>query len=628
MTRAHCLGFAAVFVLGWNVRATEPDLSAYRTIETAITAQLRLAPSGVAGQTGYLGVSLQRDGRGRLVVEEVQPGSPAAKAGVQKGDVVTRVGVQPVKTPEMFREWLQARSPGEAVTLSLLRADQPLEVTATLAATSRPMKLGMQRVFFGAELGAAQEGAGVRVERVVPNSPAAAAGLQSGDHILKLEGGDLTRAARLTNVLSEKRPGDTLLLAIRRDGQELTLKATLTADRGDGGNRGGRGESSRRGGPGARGGRGGPGGDGPPTELWRKNVFRLAVIGIEFPDVKHNAKVPAAEWEEAFFSRGRYQRKTNATDQPVHGSLNDYYQEQSAGALRLEGKVFDWVEVAKKRGDYVQGSGTSNKTALLVEALDKVAARDGKDAFQGFDGFLFLYAGERVSTNRGALYYPHAGSVGYQMRRFPYLLGAEGGARMAPLSAFVKEFGRVLGLPDLAARPENPGSEGLGVWCAMSDPVSGGRPQHFGAWSKGKLGWIQPAVIDPTVKQKLILSPIEDAPKECFKVLVRLDGSEYFLLENRRKQGFDADLPGEGLLIWRVVNDRPVLEESHGVEGPSGPTLHLAAVPYPSPASSAFTPDTTPSSRSPLGGGLPVHLTAIRRLPDGRITFHIGYEYR
>ncbi|MCI0456312.1 MAG: PDZ domain-containing protein, partial [Gemmataceae bacterium] len=213
MTRAHCLGFAAVFVLGWNVRATEPDLSAYRTIETAITAQLRLAPSGVAGQTGYLGVSLQRDGRGRLVVEEVQPGSPAAKAGVQKGDVVTRVGVQPVKTPEMFREWLQARSPGEAVTLSLLRADQPLEVTATLAATSRPMKLGMQRVFFGAELGAAQEGAGVRVERVVPNSPAAAAGLQSGDHILKLEGGDLTRAARLTNVLSEKRPGDTLLLA-------------------------------------------------------------------------------------------------------------------------------------------------------------------------------------------------------------------------------------------------------------------------------------------------------------------------------------------------------------------------------------------------------------------------------
>jgi hypothetical protein len=134
--------------------------------------------------------------------------------------------------------------------------------------------------------------------------------------------------------------------------------------------------------------------------------------------------------------------------------------------------------------------------------------------------------------------------------------------------------------------------------------------------------------IDPTVKQKLVLAPIEDSPKECVKVLVRPDGSEYFLLENRRKRGFDADLPGEGLLIWRVVNDRPILEESHGVEGPSGPTVHLSAVPYPSPANNAFTPDTTPSSRSPHGGGPPVYITEIRRLPDGRITFHVGYEYR
>src|SRR5205814_7704448 len=117
---------------------------------------------------------------------------------------------------------------------------------------------------------------------------------------------------------------------------------------------------------------------------------------------------------------------------------------------------------------------------------------------------------------------------------------------------------------------------------------------------KEKLGWVKPTVIDPTVKQKLILAPIEDSPKECLKVLVRADGSEYFLLENRRKKGFDTDLPGEGLLVWRVVNDRPILEESHGVEGPTGPTVHLTEVPYPSPANNAFTPETTPSSRSPV----------------------------
>jgi hypothetical protein len=110
-------------------------------------------------------------------------------------------------------------------------------------------------------------------------------------------------------------------------------------------------------------------------------------------------------------------------------------------------------------------------------------------------------------------------------------------------------------------------------------------------------------------------------------VLVKPDGSEYLLLENRRKKGFDQELPGEGLLIWRVVNNKPILEESHGVEGPSGPRVFMSAVPYPSPANNAFTPFTTPSSRSQMGGGLPVHITNIRRLADGRVTFYVGYEY-
>jgi hypothetical protein len=160
----------------------------------------------------------------------------------------------------------------------------------------------------------------------------------------------------------------------------------------------------------------------------------------------------------------------------------------------------------------------------------------------------------------------------------------------------------------------------------MSNQVGNGKPQHFCAWSKEQLGWIAPTVIDPTVRQKLILSPIEGSSKECYKVLARADGSEYFLLENRRKQGFDKELPAEGLLIWRVVGNKVMLEESHGVDGPSGPRVFLPSVPYPSAANTAFTPYTLPSSRSQLGGGLPVHITNIRRHNDGRISFWIGYE--
>ncbi len=161
----------------------------------------------------------------------------------------------------------------------------------------------------------------------------------------------------------------------------------------------------------------------------------------------------------------------------------------------------------------------------------------------------------------------------------------------------------------------------------MSNQLPNGKPQHFGAWSKEQLGWVSPCVIDPRVKQKLILRPIEDSPNDCVKVLVRQDGSEYFLLENRRRKGFDAALPAEGLLVWRVVQNKPVVEESHGIEGPSGPRLFPTSVPFPSPSNSSFTPYTTPSSRAQLGGGLPVFITNIQRLPDGRITFFIGYEY-
>src|SRR5262249_5226164 len=158
-----------------------------------------------------------------------------------------------------------------------------------------------------------------------------------------------------------------------------------------------------------------------------------AVVPIEFPDVKHNPKVTAQEFEDALFSKGTYTR-TNATGQTVYGSLADYYREVSGGALKVEGKAFDWVEVGKKRADYVHGSGTSGRRVVLAEALDKVAARDGKESFKGYDGFLFVYAGERVQGNRGSVYYPHAGMINYGSKRTPYLFVPEGGSKMTTIS--------------------------------------------------------------------------------------------------------------------------------------------------------------------------------------------------
>jgi len=329
------------------------------------------------------------------------------------------------------------------------------------------------------------------------------------------------------------------------------------------------------------------------------------------------------------FSLDTYRGKNSATGQPVFGSFNDYYAEVSHGAFHVEGRVFDWVKASKKRADYNQGTNPAMKAVLFNEAFELILARDGKDALDGYDGFFFIYAGERFPTTvRGSLYWPHRATFQRNDKRISYFICPEGGKAMTSISVFCHEFGHMLGLPDLYARPENPGSVGAGNWCLMSNELGKGRPQHMSAWCKEQLGWLKPAVIDPTEKQSLILAPIEGSAIECFKVLVRRDGSEYFLLENRQQRDFDTGLPAAGLLIWRVVGNHPILEESHGIEGPLGPRVFLNSIPFPSASNHAFTPDTRPSSRSLLGGGLPVHINEIRQLPDGRVSFTIGHSYQ
>ncbi len=578
--------------------AALPDLSGFRTVDTALQTQIRPAANGRT-MPGYLGVQVEADAKGRMVVTEVADNSPAAGAGLQPGDLLLKVANQEFPTVGAFRDWLRSRSPGESLALLVQRGKKKLNLTAALVPVSRPRS--PQRAILGIQVEDETDGQGAAIRRVTPNSPAAGAGIRPGDRILKLDGAALPDGNRLIDALSERQPGETVSLWLKREDREMELKVRLSAAPEF--------EAGER-----------------ELPLFRKEVYRLAVIPIAYPDTEPNSTIALKDWEEALFSQGTYANRSSATGQPVFGSLNDYYREQSNGKLRVEGKVFDWVRVSKNRDAYAQDTGRRSRGALFGEALDLLLAQD-PNALVGYDGLFFLYAGDRFRTSRGGLYWPHRSTVSHRGRSWPYFIVPEGGRRMTDISVICHEFGHLLGLPDLYARPENPGSEGLGAWCAMSNQAGNGRPQHMSAWCKEQLGWLKPAVIDPTVKQKLILGPVNGSGKECYKVLVRPDGSEYLLLENRRKTGFDASLPGEGLLIWRVVVRRPVLEESHGVDGPAGPRMYLGAVPYPSSANDAYTPYTLPSSRSQLGGGLPVHITNIRQLPDGRISFYLGYEF-
>ena len=79
--------------------------------------------------TSRLGISAKK---GVLIVT-VQPGSPAAVAGLQARDVVTQIDSAGVADDSAFAEILNSHKPGDTITLTVLRSQQTLQLKAILA---------------------------------------------------------------------------------------------------------------------------------------------------------------------------------------------------------------------------------------------------------------------------------------------------------------------------------------------------------------------------------------------------------------------------------------------------------------------------------------------------------------
>jgi serine protease DegS len=89
---------------------------------------------------GWLGVSVEPIGlfdarnqpREALAVVNVSPGSPAAKAGVRVGDIITYIDGEPVRDGHATMHRIARLRPGDAVDISLRRAQQSLELQAVV----------------------------------------------------------------------------------------------------------------------------------------------------------------------------------------------------------------------------------------------------------------------------------------------------------------------------------------------------------------------------------------------------------------------------------------------------------------------------------------------------------------
>ena len=193
---------------------------------------------------GWIGVQIQpvnadiadslglKKAEGALVAEP-QPDGPAAKAGIQSGDVITAVNGQAVKDARDLAKKIAGMPPGTNVKLGVISKGTEKTVNVTLgelprdqrrprptprtATATAPMcrKLGLSLAPAGKVAGAGSEG--VVVTQVDPDGPAAAQGFRTGDVILDVAGKRVTSPDEVRKAFADARTGGkrTILLRVK-----------------------------------------------------------------------------------------------------------------------------------------------------------------------------------------------------------------------------------------------------------------------------------------------------------------------------------------------------------------------------------------------------------------------------
>jgi putative serine protease PepD len=101
-----------------------------------VLEQLRSQASGQAREEGFLGVGLaeRTDGGQGAIISSVQPNSPASLAGIRENDIVLSVDGEPIDGQAGLVAAIRDASPGQTVTIELLRDGKRLSVKAKLVA--------------------------------------------------------------------------------------------------------------------------------------------------------------------------------------------------------------------------------------------------------------------------------------------------------------------------------------------------------------------------------------------------------------------------------------------------------------------------------------------------------------
>src|SRR5215467_4548488 len=208
---------------------------------------------------GWIGVQIQpvtsdiadslgmKKAEGALVAEP-QANGPAAKAGIESGDVITAVNGESVKDARELARTIGGMAPGATVKLNVLHKGQDKVVNLTLGQLPNTVeakadtdndsgkgankgtdvpKLGMTVAPANSVAGAGKDG--VVVTEVDPKSAAAERGFKEGDVILEVAGKSVTTAGDVRDAINAARTDNknSVLMRVKSGGQSRFVAVPL-----------------------------------------------------------------------------------------------------------------------------------------------------------------------------------------------------------------------------------------------------------------------------------------------------------------------------------------------------------------------------------------------------------------
>ena len=202
---------------------------------------------GVAVQpvTPELAEAMHLETQQGALVAQVTPDSPAAKAGVERGDVIVRFGDRPIERMRELPRVVAEAEPGTKVTLELVREGKHLKKTAEVSTLEESKSAPSEEsgaepddetgsTAFGFDIGDVPDAArdqlgvakgGALITSVYPGGPAASAGLQENDVIEEVDRKPVTggldaekklRAAKAKVLLAIVRDQSTRFVVVER----------------------------------------------------------------------------------------------------------------------------------------------------------------------------------------------------------------------------------------------------------------------------------------------------------------------------------------------------------------------------------------------------------------------------